>query len=108
VGDYKLYSRSPTYLKPKGTFFSIAEGPLYYITQAVYNRWPLIFGGIPRAYRSILCYPDASLAQDVVEWYEKQWISIIPIDSKFDMDEALKVRKNYSLLPQLLTVSKGV
>ncbi|KAI0112377.1 zinc alcohol dehydrogenase [Nemania sp. FL0031] len=90
VGDDRLYYRSPGYLKVDGTYHSIERGPFGFITQFKFNHWPVLFGGIPRTYSGVFSNPAGSSAREVVNWFKKDCIKEVPIDSIFQMDDALK------------------
>ncbi|KAI1178346.1 zinc alcohol dehydrogenase [Nemania sp. FL0916] len=90
VGDDTLYYRSPGYLKADGKYHSIDKGPLGFITQFKFNHWPVVLGGIPRTYSSVFSNPSGSSAREVVSWYERGCIKEVPLDSVFEMDDALK------------------
>ncbi|KAI0142882.1 zinc alcohol dehydrogenase [Xylariaceae sp. FL1272] len=90
VGDDTLYWRSPGYLKEHGTFISIERGPFGIFAQTLFNHWPRLLGGIPRKYVNVFSRPSGSSAQQVVELFEKGWIREVPVDSMFEMADALK------------------
>ncbi|KAI1358410.1 zinc alcohol dehydrogenase [Xylaria arbuscula] len=90
VGHDMLYYRSPGYLKVDGKYHNIAQGPLGFIAEFKFNYWPVILGGIPRTYSSVFSNPSGASAQEVVNWYEQGCIKEVPIDSVFEMEDALK------------------
>ncbi|KAI1356105.1 zinc alcohol dehydrogenase [Xylaria sp. FL0043] len=90
VGDDKLYYRSPGYLKTDGKYHSIERGPFGFITQFKFNHWPVLLGGIPRTYSSVFSNPSGSSAREVVSWFERGCIKEVPIDSVFELKDALK------------------
>lgn len=89
VGDDTLYQSSPGYLKPDGRYLSIEAGPFGVLKLC--RWWPVMFGGTPRAFINVMSYPSGSSAKEVVSWFEKGWIKEIPIDSTFDMGDAIQV-----------------
>ncbi|KAI0973306.1 zinc alcohol dehydrogenase [Xylaria arbuscula] len=103
VGDDTLYYRSPGYLKTDGKYHSIARGPLGFITQFKFNHWPVILGGIPRTYSSVFSNPAGTSAREVVSWFEQGFIKEIPIESVFEIDDALKA---FEMLATQRTVGK--
>ncbi|KAI1129655.1 zinc alcohol dehydrogenase [Nemania abortiva] len=103
VGDDNLYYRSPQYLKIDGKYHSIERGPFGFITQFKFNHWPVLFGGIPRTYSAVFNNPAGSSAREVVSWFEKGCIKEVPIDSVFEMNDALKA---FDMLATKRTVGK--
>ncbi|KAI1324687.1 zinc alcohol dehydrogenase [Xylariaceae sp. FL0255] len=97
VGDDKLYYRSPGYLKPEGKCICIARGPRGFVYSFVFNHWPLVFGGIPRKYMTIMSGPSGSSARQVVEMFEKGWIKEVPVDTVFPMSDAVEAFEKVSL-----------
>ncbi|KAI3335517.1 zinc alcohol dehydrogenase [Ustulina deusta] len=90
VGDDTLYYRSPGYLKVDGKFHSIERGPLGFITQFKFNHWPVLLGGIPRTYSSVFGNPAGSSAREVASWFDRGCIKEVPVDSVFEMNDAMK------------------
>ncbi|KAI1303988.1 zinc alcohol dehydrogenase [Xylaria venustula] len=103
VGDDMLYYRSPGYLKTDGKYHSIARGPFGFITQFKFNHWPVILGGIPRTYSSVFSNPAGTSARDVVSWFEQGCIKEIPVESVFEIDDALEA---FEMLAKQRTVGK--
>lgn len=50
-----------------------------------------MLGGTPRARINIFSYPSGDSAKDAAAWIEKGWIKEVPVDSTFEMDDALQV-----------------
>ncbi|KAI1371394.1 zinc alcohol dehydrogenase [Hypoxylon crocopeplum] len=90
VGNEALYHRSPAYLKPAGRFLSIVAGPFGLFQQFKFNHWPVMFGGIPQTFMSLFSKPSGSSAKEVVGFLEKGWIKEVPVDSTFEMSDALQ------------------
>lgn len=88
VGNMVLYYNSPGYLKVDGVFLCI-ENPI--LKQIKANYWPTILGGTARIFKGVMNSPSRILGKVVVEWFEKGWIKEIPIDSVFEMDDAVQV-----------------
>ncbi|KAI0376362.1 zinc alcohol dehydrogenase [Hypomontagnella monticulosa] len=88
MGNMTLYDRSPEYLKPEGKFLEIEAGPLALFNSN--NWWPVILGGTPRAFVNIFSAPSGASAQEAASWVEKGWIKEIPVDSTFEMRDALQ------------------
>ncbi|KAI0518058.1 zinc alcohol dehydrogenase [Xylaria bambusicola] len=105
VGNDTLYYRSPGYLKIDGKYHSIVHGPLGFIAEFKFNHWPVLLGGIPRTYSSVFSNPSGSSALEVVNWFEKGCIKEVPIDSVFEIDDALKA---FEALASQRTVGKIV
>ncbi|CAI6061898.1 unnamed protein product [Clonostachys chloroleuca] len=87
VGDDTLFHRSPGYLKATGKFFSIEGGPLGGLTL---KRLPVILGGTPRPFVNVFSKPSTASINMVVGWIEKGWIKELPVDSTFQMDDAIQ------------------
>ncbi|KAI1419673.1 zinc alcohol dehydrogenase [Xylaria sp. FL1777] len=90
VGDDMLYYRSLGYLKTDGKYHSIERGPFGFITEFKFNHWPVLLGGIPRTYSSVFSNPAGSSAREVVSWFERGCIKEVPVDSVFQMEDAIK------------------
>ncbi|KAK5626098.1 hypothetical protein RRF57_001813 [Xylaria bambusicola] len=105
VGNDTLYYRSPGYLKLDGKYHSIVHGPLGFIAEFKFNHWPVLLGGIPRTYSSVFSNPSGSSAREVVNCFERGCIKEVPIDSVFEMDDALKA---FEALATQRTVGKVV
>lgn len=88
VGDDTLFHRSPGYLKATGKLFSIEGGPLGGLTL---KRLPVILGGTPRPFVNVFSKPSTASINMVVGWIEKGWIKELPVDSTFQMDDAIQV-----------------
>ncbi|KAF3064609.1 Zinc-type alcohol dehydrogenase-like protein C16A3.02c [Daldinia childiae] len=88
IKNEPLYTRSPKYLKPNGKYLDIEAGPFGYFKLSKW--WPVILGGTPRTHINILSRPSSDSAKDAAAWIEKGWIKEIPVDSTFEMDNALQ------------------
>ncbi|KAH8657699.1 chaperonin 10-like protein [Xylariales sp. PMI_506] len=88
VGDDTLYYHSTGYLKSDGKFLSIEAGPFGYFK--LQNFLPVILGGTPRTFKSIWSIPSGSSAREAVGYFEKRWVTDIPVDSTFEMGDALQ------------------
>ncbi|KAH9890868.1 zinc alcohol dehydrogenase [Xylariomycetidae sp. FL2044] len=91
VGDDALFAKSPNYLAPKGKFISIVGGK----TQGVLpylrgNLLPVFLGGTPRTYRILGLAPSGSYAREVAQWVQDEWLTQIPLDSEYTMDETVQ------------------
>lgn len=84
-----LYHRSPGYLKPEGKFLEIEAGPMAIF--GLTSWWPVILGGTPRAFENVFSAPSGASAREAASWVEKGWIKEVPVDSTFEMDQALQV-----------------
>ncbi|CAG9989451.1 unnamed protein product [Clonostachys byssicola] len=87
VGDDTLFHRSPGYLKATGKFFSIEGGPMGGLTL---KKLPVILGGTPRPFINVFSKPSTASMKMVVGWIEKGWIKELPVDSTFQMDDAIQ------------------
>ncbi|KAI0433755.1 zinc alcohol dehydrogenase [Xylaria sp. FL1042] len=90
VGDDKLYYCSPGYLKADGKYHSIERGPFGFIAQFKFNHWPVLLGGISRTYSSVFSNPSGSSAREVVNWFQQGCIKEVPVDSVFELEDAIK------------------
>ncbi|KAL7629440.1 zinc ion binding [Parahypoxylon ruwenzoriense] len=88
VGNDTLYYRSPAYLKLDGRYLSIEAG--FFGSFKLIKWWPVMLGGTPRAWVNVLSKPSGSSAKEVADWFEKGWIREIPVDSTFEMGDALQ------------------
>lgn len=88
VGNMTLYHRSPGYLKPEGKFLEIEAGPMAIF--GLTSWWPVILGGTPRAFENVFSAPSGASAREAASWVEKGWIKEVPVDSTFEMDQALQ------------------
>ncbi|CAG9951542.1 unnamed protein product [Clonostachys rosea f. rosea IK726] len=87
VGDDTLFHRSPGYLKGSGKFLSIEGGPWGGLTL---KRLPVVLGGTPRPFVNVFSKPSTASMNMVVGWIEKGWIKELPVDSTFQMDDAIE------------------
>ncbi|KAH7304667.1 hypothetical protein B0I35DRAFT_484234 [Stachybotrys elegans] len=87
VGNDELFYRSPTYLQVRGKFLSIEAGP-FGIFKLM--NWPLVLGGTPRTYQSVFSRPSGDHAEEVLAWFNKGWIKEVPVDSIFEMEDAIQ------------------
>ena len=99
VGDENLYKQSPAYLKSDGKFLSITGGWLPLMKSKVLPR---LLGGTPRSYLRIMNSPSGKGAREVAAWLEKGWVKEVPIDTIYDMKNALEVSRVTSLLVRSL------
>ncbi|KAI1807949.1 GroES-like protein [Daldinia bambusicola] len=88
VGSEALYTCSPRYMKPEGKYLDIEAGPFGFFK--VGNWWPVILGGTPRTRVPILGTSSGASAKDIADWFEKGWINEVPVDSTYDMGDALQ------------------
>ncbi|KAI1661750.1 GroES-like protein [Daldinia decipiens] len=88
MNNEPLYNHSPKYLKPDGKYLDIEGGPLGFLK--LNNWWPVILGGTPRTRINIMSNPSGDSAKDAAAWIEKGWIKEVPIDSTFEMEDALQ------------------
>ncbi|KAI0132629.1 zinc alcohol dehydrogenase [Xylariales sp. AK1849] len=88
IGNETLYYRSAEYLKLDGRYLSIEAGPFGLFK--LNNWWPAILGGTPRAYTNIFSKPSGSSGTEVVGYFDKGWIREVPVDSVFEMGDALQ------------------
>lgn len=65
-----------------------------------YKIQPVLLGGTPRAYSHVMNSPAGTGAKEVAGWVDKGLIKDIPIDSRFDMEDAVKVSSG-SFIPLL-------
>ncbi|KPM36726.1 hypothetical protein AK830_g9852 [Neonectria ditissima] len=84
IGNQTLYKRCPGYLKPNGKVLSIAGG----FMSLVNAKLPVILGGTPRAYLRVNNSPSDARAKETSEWFDNGWINEVPIDSRYEMDDA--------------------
>ncbi|GAW14222.1 hypothetical protein ANO14919_036210 [Xylariales sp. No.14919] len=96
VGNDMLYYRCPGYLAVDGKYHSIERGPFGFIAQFKFNHWPVLLGGIPRTYSSVFSNPSGSSAREIVNWFERGCVKEVPIDSMFEMNDALKAFETLS------------
>ncbi|VUC24946.1 unnamed protein product [Clonostachys rosea] len=87
VGDDTLFHRSPGYLKVNGKFLSIEGGPLGHLTL---KRLPAILGGTPRGFVNVFSKPTPVSVNMVIGWIERGWMKELPVDSTFQMDDAIQ------------------
>lgn len=87
-GSEALYRNCPGYLKSGGKFFTIESGLL---STVKFMMHPTMLGGTPRKFVSCMNSPSGESAKVAATWVEKGWIKEIPIDSTYDMDNAVKV-----------------
>ncbi|CAH0056141.1 unnamed protein product [Clonostachys solani] len=87
VGDDTLFHRSPGYLKATSKFFSIEGGPVGHLTL---KRLPVILGGTPRTFVNVFSKPSTASMNMVIGWVENGWIKELPVDSTFQMDDAIQ------------------
>jgi len=88
VGNPALYRNSPKYLKPEGQVTSIAGG---FGQKLKFNYQPVMLGGTPRKYNSLINQTSGALAQETADWFEKGVFKEVVVDSTFDMKDALEV-----------------
>lgn len=88
VGDETLFQKSPGYLKPKGKLLSIAGTGLMLSFK---SKLPVMLGGTPRAFSHVNNSPSGAGAKEVAGWFTSGWIKEVPIDSRYNMDDVLKV-----------------
>jgi NADPH:quinone reductase-like Zn-dependent oxidoreductase len=90
VGTDALYNHSPEYLKPDGKYLYIEFSPWGFLKLNSY--WlPSMLGLTPRTCINAFSKPSGDSAKRVATWVEKGWISEVPIDSIFEMDNAIEV-----------------
>lgn len=88
VGNDEIFFKSPAYLKSDGRFLTIAGNLL----SGLKNRFlPVVLGGVPRGYMSIMGQTGDAAAREVAGWFAKGLITSIPADSIFEMDQAAQV-----------------
>lgn len=105
VGDETLYHRSPGYLKPDGRYISIESGPFGYFKLS--NWWPVMLGGTPRTRIDIFSKPSGFSARGVLNFFKKGWIKEVPVDSTFEMGDAVKVKFTQNWVYLLLLITSG-
>ncbi|KAI8966888.1 GroES-like protein [Daldinia sp. FL1419] len=88
VGNEELYTRSPKYLKTEGKYLDIEPGPFGYFKLG--NWRPVILGGTPRTRVNIMSAPSGDSARDIAKWFEKGWVDEVPVDSTYEMDDAVR------------------
>ncbi|TGJ81885.1 hypothetical protein E0Z10_g6866 [Xylaria hypoxylon] len=96
VVDYTAHKDLYEYLKVDGKYHNIERGPFSFIAQFKFNHWPVLLGGIPRTYSGVFSNPAGSSAREVVSWFERGCIKEVPIDSVFEMNDALKAFETIS------------
>ncbi|KAH8660273.1 hypothetical protein BX600DRAFT_499479 [Xylariales sp. PMI_506] len=87
VGNEELYRHSPAYLNPAGRFLTIAGNLLLSFK---YPYLPVFLGGIPRSYTHVVSQGGGAAAREVANWFEKGLVKNTPIDSIFDMENAVQ------------------
>ncbi|CAM1507955.1 Fc.00g048030.m01.CDS01 [Cosmosporella sp. VM-42] len=86
IGNQTLYKRCSGYLKPEGKILSIGGGMMLPIRA----KLPVILGGTPRSFSRVNNSPSGAGAKEVGSWLKSGWIKEIPIDSRFDMTDAVQ------------------
>ncbi|KAJ9157287.1 Zinc alcohol dehydrogenase [Pleurostoma richardsiae] len=86
IGDEALYKQCPSYLQPNGKFLTIAGG----LMRAFKAKLPVLLGGMPRNYTHVMNSPSGAGAREAAGWWANGWIKEVPIDSTFDMDDAVQ------------------
>ena len=93
VGNQRLYTRSPGYLKPEGKFVCIVGGWSQGVVPFVNNKMrPCFLGGTPRSYQLFLLSASGEIAREVAALVEQGVIKQALIDSEFPMEQAVEVR----------------
>ncbi|KAJ5491585.1 hypothetical protein N7539_003152 [Penicillium diatomitis] len=93
VGTQALYANSPAYLKPEGALINIGflEGIFTTTFNVLVNRFlPTWLGGVPRRYITFSTPPTRDAAIYMAKLVEEGHIRI-PIDSVYDMEDAIAV-----------------
>jgi NADPH:quinone reductase-like Zn-dependent oxidoreductase len=94
VGTMSLFDHSPAYLKPEGLYVNVGafEGKLYTLWCWLKNAWwPRILGGTPRKFIMFSTQQSRENAEELARLVKEGKLKV-PIDSIFDMKDALLVR----------------
>lgn len=91
AGSQELFDKSPGYLKEGGRFVSIVGGRTQGIVPWVRNKLrPVVLGGTPRGFDLLALAPGGRTAREAKGWVESGVVKEIPVDSVWEMGEALK------------------
>lgn len=66
-----------------------------------------MLGGTPRTRIDIFSKPSGFSARGVLNFFEKGWIKEVPVDSTFEMGDAVKVKFTQNWVYLLLLIASG-
>ncbi|KAJ5623174.1 hypothetical protein N7490_011779 [Penicillium lividum] len=98
VGTQALFVNSPTYLKAEGVVINIGmlEGLIVTARNMLLNSWlPTWLGGVPRRYIMFSTPPARDDAVYLARLIEEGHLRV-PVDSVFDMEDAIRAYKRIS------------